>query len=127
MLGKEGTEMTMKLLSYGFIFLDQVIDQPSKLPFIGYVAYRFSLKIEGRDEWYESEMRQPFSDQGSFNTPDELVWAWDGNRENPTLTPSFLSDQRPAGKLHLFVRKGGLDILPDTTMDCSEVVRKEVK
>lgn len=51
-----------------------------------------------------------------------IVWSWDGDRENPTLNPSFLW---PDGRLHLFVRHGNLDILPDTTVKHDGVKRVE--
>ena len=92
-----------------------------------YVRYDFRVKIEGRDEWYNHNIRQPFGRKGSYNIKHdhwvELIWAWDGNRESPTLTPSFLYDARPAGKLHLFVKNGKLDILADTTVSHDTVVK----
>jgi len=49
------------------------------------------------------------------------IWQWDGDKENPTITPSF---RWIDGGLHLFVRHGSLDILPDTTIKCDSVRRR---
>jgi hypothetical protein len=49
------------------------------------------------------------------------IWQWDGDKENPTITPSF---HWVDGGLHLFVRHGALDILPDTTVKCDSVRRR---
>jgi len=51
------------------------------------------------------------------------IWQWDGDKENPTITPSFHWFD---GGLHLFVRHGALDILPDTTIKCDSVRRRKV-
>jgi len=110
--------MTMKLISYEFAFFDA----PIEFSVLGYVKYNFRVKIEGRDEWYDTDVKQPFNRQPLHN--DETgrpIWQWDGNKTNPTLSPSFLYDVGEAGKMHLFVRGGKLDILADTTIDCKEV------
>ena len=77
--------------------------------------------------WYEFNGRgyagQLFSAISTGRTSgDRNIWKWDGDRREPTLTPSFLL---PDFRLHLYVRKGKLDILPDTTVDCSSYRRME--
>lgn len=78
-----------------------------------------------REHHYE---RQAFR-LGTFGhrlnaTPEEIqknqanVWGWDGNREAPTLTPSFLGDRREhAGYLiHLFLTGGRIQLCSDSTL-----------
>jgi hypothetical protein len=51
------------------------------------------------------------------------VWGWDGNRESPTLQPSFLAVEvdkkgrtaRPY-RAHLFVRDGKIELCGDSTV-----------
>jgi hypothetical protein len=47
------------------------------------------------------------------------TWEWDGDREAPTLSPSFLCE-RPAHtipfRLHLYFRKGKVELLGDSTV-----------
>ena len=103
----------MKLIAYMFQFYDEHPNNPV---------------IENVDGtvWYEFEAgagyaNQLFSRKGLFQTSTKVnVWTWDGNKEEPTITPSFLL---PDFRLHLYVRKGKLDILPDTTVDCSDYKR----
>ena len=125
--------MTMELLSYKFQFFDEepLLDMNDKPTFgnaIGAVKYTFKINIEGRDEDYEHIIYQPFGEDTSTQFYEDsgasfLVWGWDKNRENPTLNPSFLYDTPPAGKLHLFVKHGNIEILPDTTMKHDKVKR----
>ena len=72
--------------------------------------------------WYEVlhedrpiYLRQLFVKGSNISGHNDIsnVWGWDGDRENPTLTPSFVWSE---GRLHLFVRHGNLEILPDTTV-----------
>ena len=120
----------MKLESYKIV----IYENPLQNGIEGYVQYNYNVHIEGTTDWYYSDISQPFSSKGSYETyheitrPNalpmrirELVWAWNGNRDSPTLTPSFLVDIGAMGKLHLYVKDGKLDILPDTTFICKDV------
>ena len=62
--------------------------------------------------------RQPFSRKGPYQQehPASHVWGWDGNREAPTLTPSFMLSGDPAFKVHLFFQAGKINLLPDSTV-----------
>jgi hypothetical protein len=45
------------------------------------------------------------------------VWSWDGNREAPTLTPSYLCEGGPfAARVHLFLVAGKIRLCPDSTV-----------
>lgn len=56
-------------------------------------------------------------------TPQEIaenranIWGWDGNRDAPTLNPSFLvpgDEHRP--RIHLFLRAGRIDLCGDSSV-----------
>ena len=97
---------------------------------LGLVQYEAhtEMHMETYDMKYDTTYYQPFSREGgegfyedsgfSFN-----IWSWDGNVENPTLTPSFSLNLDNGNKLHLNVKSGELEILPDTTVDCTKVER----
>lgn len=77
--------------------------------------------------------RQPFSRSGQRHyegaTPTEIandranIWAWDGNIEAPTLTPSFAGPEtskdgvvvRPF-RVHLVLRAGKIELCSDSTV-----------
>lgn len=114
-----------KLESYAFIWLDEhpivSYDNGREVKIYqdcdGYVSYFITGdSSEGRTFY----LRQLFSKLPIHQSSGSNVWQWDGNRENPTLTPSFLW---PDGRLHLFVVKGNLNILPDSTVDYSSYKR----
>lgn len=51
------------------------------------------------------------------------VWEWDGSRDAPTLTPSFLGVERDRKgrtvrpfRVHLYLTKGRIDLLSDSTV-----------
>lgn len=44
------------------------------------------------------------------------VWGWDGDREAPTITPSFLAAEGRPYRLHSFIRSGQLDLCGDSTV-----------
>jgi hypothetical protein len=54
-------------------------------------------------------------------TPKEIkedcanVWGWDGNREAPTLRPSFLG-KRDRYRIHLHLTAGKIDLCGDSTL-----------
>ena len=115
--------MTIKLLSYRFRFFDEepLLDEnnnPTEFPLVsGGVEYIFEIQRDG-SEPYRSLVTQGFAPHQNV-----MAWEWNGERENPTLTPSFLLDWGDGNKLHLHVKSGKLDILPDTTIDCTKVER----
>ena len=118
-----------KLISYEFRFFEEYpVVKPDGSPAFpnadGLVRYEVLTtwgSIDGQER--TTYLQQLFSKDGIKPGKDDShnVWQWDGNRANPTITPSFLW---PDGRLHLFVRGGKLDILGDTTIDCKEVIRK---
>jgi len=80
--------------------------------------------------------RQPFRLGGyGFRldaTPQEIaedkanVWGWDGNREAPSLTPSFLAKKDRPYVFHMYLRAGKIELCGDSTVvldpaaaDCS--------
>lgn len=44
------------------------------------------------------------------------VWGWDGNREAPTLSPSFLAREGRPYVMHSFLRSGKLELCGDSTV-----------
>lgn len=53
--------------------------------------------------------------------PGVHVWAWDGDTERPTLTPSYLArlpwgDDQRLVRVHLYLRAGRIDLLSDSTV-----------
>ena len=72
-------------------------------------------------------MLQVFSKKGSFvlETPGrkDNVWAWDGNRDAPTLAPSFLCEYpgaQPPVRVHLFLNAGRISLCSDSTVQVAE-------
>ena len=97
----------MKLIAYMFQFYDEHPNNPVIENVDGTVWYEF-------DSCYASQL---FSRKGLFQTSKKInVWEWDGNKEKPSIRPSFLL---PDFRLHLYVKEGKLNILSDTTVDCS--------
>lgn len=84
----------------------------------GYVSYFITSNKDAPEKTFY--LRQLFSKSPVHQSNANNVWQWDGDRENPTLNPSFLW---PDGRMHLFVVKGSLNILLDTTMDYSSYKR----
>lgn len=62
---------------------------------------------------------QPFKQGASLDINGKPVWGWDGNREHPTLTPSFLMDHPPV-HLHLFIRSGRVELCGDSNTELVE-------
>lgn len=44
-----------------------------------------------------------------------IAWGWDGNREAPTLTPSYLAEQPNRFRVHLFLQAGKISLCSDST------------
>jgi len=77
---------------------------------------RFRMEVENvPDEWDDWIVRVPFNRTGIPKIPDQVVWAWDGNREKPTLTPSFLYHAGDAWRVHFFMRSGVIEPCSDQT------------
>ena len=110
------------LASYEFIWLDEhpivSYDNGKEVRIYtdcdGYVSY---FLTGGERNVY---LMQLFSKNPIHQSYGKNVWQWDGNKENPTINPSF---RWIDGVLHLFVKNGKLDILPDTTVDYSHYKR----
>lgn len=82
--------------------------------------------------------RQPFrrgthgflegASTADVNSNRANVWGWDGNRETPTLSPSFWADRTgsPVAPyvLHCFFRAGRIDLCPDSTVRLETVPRR---
>jgi hypothetical protein len=44
------------------------------------------------------------------------VWGWDGNKEAPTLRPSFLAREKRPYTLHSFLTNGKLELCADSSV-----------
>ncbi len=64
-------------------------------------------------------VRQRFSNDDKYKSSIENVWYWNGNKEKPSIQPSFRMVFPDYTMIHLFVLDGKLDILSDTTIDTS--------
>jgi hypothetical protein len=71
-------------------------------------------------------LQQPFKRGPTITIADHghtrYVWGWDGNKEAPTLAPSFLSDEgmingEKGTRIHLFFRAGTIDLLGDSNVE----------
>lgn len=57
---------------------------------------------------------QPFKKSNTYTVKEGYyVWSWDGDREAPSLTPSFLQYDPRA---HLYLRKGKIELLGDSVV-----------
>ena len=69
---------------------------------------------------YTWTVHQPFKQGASFQIDGRNVWSWDGDRDAPTLRPSFglgLNDPRPDRVIaHLHLTKGKVDLLGDSNV-----------
>jgi hypothetical protein len=77
--------------------------------------------IEIANPYCEDMFIQPFSSKGLEYLDDgrgrkRPVWAWDGNRETLTLSPSYLVDCSPQWKIHLYFTNGKINLLEDSTV-----------
>ena len=44
-------------------------------------------------------------------------WDWDGNRDAPTLSPSYVCEDKTYGvRVHLFLRAGKIELCADSTV-----------
>jgi hypothetical protein len=69
---------------------------------------------------YSFTIYQPFKAGTTSKSNDFNVWAWNGNKDKPTLTPSWLlnwsSGNNPAIRIHLFFTDGKINLLPDSNV-----------
>jgi hypothetical protein len=60
---------------------------------------------------------QPFSRKGTYTQEKGgNVWAWDGNKDAPTLSPSFALDAGTGWRVHLFFQNGKINLCSDSTV-----------
>ena len=117
-----GVESLSKLVSYSFQFFDthpvvKSDGSPAYPDADGMVSYEILTvwgSIDGKD--HTLYLRQLFSKDGlkpGKNNVDN-IWQWDGNRENPTIRPSFLV---PDYHFHCYVTNGKIDVLSDSRVE----------
>lgn len=84
--------------------------------------------------WYETDRvgfphyRQPFARGGMKKHPTckdskgdpTNIWGWDGNKEHPTLTPSYLCSYPPGTVVHLHFTAGRIQLAGDSTVELWE-------
>ena len=104
----------MKLVAYMFQFYDEHPDRIANCD--GRVWYEFN---DGRTIYSD----QLFARKGRAIINNRNVWAWDGNRDAPTLTPSYRVWVGEPHVLHLHVSGGKLDILPDSNIEHGDVIK----
>jgi hypothetical protein len=69
------------------------------------------------EEPWTFNLYQPFKTGNLCQIEGRNVWKWDGNREHPTISPSFLCDMLADGfRIHLFLIAGKIDLLSDSTV-----------
>lgn len=87
----------------------------------GFAEYRMTSDVGGPDE-HSWVVRQPFWRKPSTTLQipagdrswPRHVWQWDGNRETPTLKPSFLYCCKE-WRVHLFLTAGRIEPCGDQT------------
>lgn len=105
--------MPFRFTAYMFDFYDEHPHvNPDGKPIVtkadGEVWYRI-VDGERAHHFLQQFRRGDLTKEGDYN-----IWSWDGNRENPTIRPSFLV---PAYRLHCFVTNGKIDVLPDSQVE----------
>ena len=121
------TTLRLKRVHWGDSFLLNS-DGKSAIPEInGSVIYEVTITRtdeempEGKEHYinpYVHEIFQPFKQNYVLDKINGwYVWNWDGNKEAPTLTPSYLIDQLPNYRIHLYFTKGKIDLLKDSTVE----------
>ena len=104
-----------KFTAYMFAFYDEH-------PHFNPDGKPIETKAEG-EVWYrvmDDKMTHHFIQQfrkgDLIHNKDEIdnIWFWDGNRENPTIRPSF---RVPAYYFHCYVTNGKIDVLSDSHVE----------
>lgn len=91
--------------------------QPNAAGAEGAVYYQVGGDVpKGACTW----MRQPFRRGESVGNEENgglgIIWGWDGNRDAPTLTPSFFAEDGVV-RVHLFLRAGKIELCADSTVE----------
>lgn len=111
--GKDHMEPTITIDE--LTFYDSVDPNPKNAGLDGFMVFKLT-GIPGRHDDFVSVRfaKGGPKDLGEGRTK-ELVWGWDGNRQAPTLAPSFLleTDVYPL-RVHLHVVKGKIELTPDS-------------
>ena len=105
--------MTVKFVAYMFDFYDEhphldSSGNPIKSNADGEVWYRV---IDGERA---HNFTQPFHKGDLITGGSGNVWAWDGDRENPTIRPSLLA---PDYHFHCYVTRGKIELLSDSRVE----------
>ena len=87
-------------------------DKPCYPGVDGAVKYTVT-DMESGEEW---TFYQPFSKKGTKQISNRNVWAWNGNQQAPTLSPSFVIDCPNYFRVHLFFTSGEIHLLSDSTV-----------
>jgi hypothetical protein len=68
----------------------------------------YECEWEGSAADHKFHVQQPFARAGSFRAANgQHIWAWDGNREAPTLSPSFKAEFGADGpEIHIHFQQG---------------------
>ena len=104
--------VSFKLARVQFFDTDPVVNsegRPAYDPGIdGIVDYECAwIETETPDAAHSFHIEQPFSRLGATVMSGRHVWAWDGNRESPTLSPSFRCDFGPdRPEIHIHFQQG---------------------
>ena len=107
--------MTVKFVAYMFAFYDEH-------PRVNPDGKPIETKAEG-EVWYRivdgeraHHFIQQFRKGDLIRNKDDIdnIWSWDGNRENPTIRPSFLV---PDYHFHCYVTNGKIDVLSDSRVE----------
>jgi hypothetical protein len=116
------TTLKLKKIEFGDKFLLSLDNSPVYPGVDGAVVYEITEEVEGENgkEPWTYPMHQPFSAKGIQQVNGRNVWGWDGNKEQPTLTPSFLLNYLPAYRIHLYFTKGKINLLSDSTVVLEE-------
>jgi len=54
------------------------------------------------------------------------IWKWDGNRNNPTITPSFLCEDRGV-RVHITISNGQINLCGDSNVVLGEVPKVDLE
>lgn len=128
-------QQTIKLLRIEFSNqFNQWTDNSPVLPDVdGYAIYELNTirtpeeleqeKANGHNyiNPYSFTIGQPFKLGATCDMNDKTghkwyVWGWDGNKEAPSLTPSFLMETDKL-KVHLYLTAGKVNLLSDSNVE----------
>ncbi|MEM3857517.1 MAG: DUF6527 family protein [Thermoprotei archaeon] len=104
--------VSLKQIFFGDNYLIDKYGQPLLKGVDGFALYLVTVEDDGGGKEYE--IFQPFKLHEACQINNRNVWSWDGNKEAPTLTPSFLYHDQDV-RIHLFLKHGKIELLPDST------------